>query len=34
MINVDKIIALGWEPTIGLREGIEATYQWYKAHVA
>ena len=34
VLNVDKIKALGWEPTIGLREGIEATYQWYKAHVA
>ena len=22
--------ALGWEPKIGLREGIESTYKWYK----
>ena len=22
--------ALGWEPKIGLREGIESTYEWYK----
>jgi len=30
VLNVDKIKALGWEPKIGLREGIETTYQWYK----
>jgi GDP-L-fucose synthase len=30
VLNVDKIKALGWEPKIGLREGIESTYQWYK----
>ena len=34
VLNVDKIKALGWEPKIGLSDGIEATYQWYKAHVA
>jgi GDP-L-fucose synthase len=30
VLNVDKIKALGWEPKIGLRKGIEQTYQWYK----
>jgi GDP-L-fucose synthase len=30
VLNVDKIKALGWEPKINLREGIETTYQWYK----
>jgi len=30
VLNVDKIKALGWEPKIGLREGIELTYKWYK----
>ena len=30
VLNVDKIKSLGWEPKIGLREGIELTYQWYK----
>jgi len=30
VLNVDKIKALGWEPKIGLREGIEKTYQWYR----
>jgi GDP-L-fucose synthase len=32
VLNVDKIKSLGWEPKIGLREGIEKTYQWYKEH--
>ena len=30
VLNVDKIKSLGWEPKIGLREGIESTYAWYK----
>ena len=29
VLNVDKIKSLGWEPKIGLREGIELTYKWY-----
>ena len=34
VLNVDKIKSLGWEPKIGLREGIESTYEWYKENVA
>ena len=34
VLNVDKMKSLGWEPKISLREGIESTYEWYKAHVA
>lgn len=30
VLNVDKIKSLGWESKIGLREGIEKTYEWYK----
>jgi GDP-L-fucose synthase len=30
VMNVDKLKSLGWEPKIGLREGIESTYEWYK----
>jgi GDP-L-fucose synthase len=30
VLNIDKIKALGWEPKIGLCEGIEKTYEWYK----
>lgn len=33
VLNVDKIKSLGWEPKIGLREGIESTYNWYKEQI-
>lgn len=29
VLNVDKIKALGWEPKISLREGIDITYRYY-----
>jgi GDP-L-fucose synthase len=29
VLNVDKIKSLGWEPKIGLKEGIKSTYEWY-----
>jgi GDP-L-fucose synthase len=29
LLDVSKIKSLGWKPTIGLREGIEKTYDWY-----
>jgi GDP-L-fucose synthase len=30
VLNVNKIRELGWEPKIGLYEGITQTYKWYK----
>jgi GDP-L-fucose synthase len=30
VLNVDKIKSLDWQPKIGLCEGIEKTYKWYK----
>jgi len=30
VLNVDKVKSLGWEPKIGLREGLESTYEWMK----
>ena len=33
VLNVDKIKSLGWEPKIGLKEGIESTYEWYKKSI-
>jgi len=30
LLDVSKIKALGWEPKIGLKEGIKSTYEWYK----
>ena len=29
LLDASKIKSLGWKPTIGLREGIEKTYDWY-----
>ena len=33
VLNVDKIKSLGWEPEIGLKEGLESTYEWYKQSI-
>jgi GDP-L-fucose synthase len=33
VLNVDKIKSFGWEPKIGLREGIESTYEWFLKNV-
>jgi GDP-L-fucose synthase len=32
LLDVSKIHSLGWSHRISLREGIEATYQWYTEH--
>jgi GDP-L-fucose synthase len=29
VLNVDKIIGLGWNPKVNLKEGLEKTYKWY-----
>lgn len=29
LLDSSRIKALGWEPGIGLKEGIESTYQWF-----
>jgi GDP-L-fucose synthase len=34
LLDVTPILAMGWAPTIGLREGIEDTHRWYREHVA
>ena len=33
VLDVDKMKSLGWEPEIGLREGLESTYEWYKQSI-
>jgi len=33
LVDTTKINALGWKASIGLREGIEATYQWFLDNV-
>lgn len=32
LLDVSRLSALGWQASIGLREGIEQTYQWYLEH--
>lgn len=33
LLDVSRLRALGWEPRIPLRKGIEATYEWYLQNV-
>lgn len=33
LLDVSRLKALGWEPTIGLEEGINSTYEWFLEHV-
>ena len=30
ILDISKIISLGWEPKTSLRKGIEDVYEWYK----
>ncbi len=30
VLDVSRIAALGWQPRIGLREGIASTWEWYR----
>src|SRR5436190_8876815 len=32
LLDVTKIRALGWQPTISLRDGIARTYEWFRAN--
>jgi GDP-L-fucose synthase len=34
LLEVSRIRALGWEPRIGLRDGVESTYRWFVEHRA
>ena len=34
LMSADKLRALGWTPSIGLREGIKATYGWFLQHMS
>ena len=31
LLDVSKLLSLGWRPSISLREGIRSTYEWYLA---
>lgn len=32
LLDVSRLRALGWQPRISLRQGIESTYAWFLAH--
>ncbi|WP_226350241.1 MULTISPECIES: hypothetical protein [unclassified Pseudonocardia] len=32
LLDVSRLTALGWEPAVGLREGVERTYRWFVEH--
>lgn len=34
LMSADKLRALGWQPRIGLRQGLAETYQWFLENVA
>jgi GDP-L-fucose synthase len=34
LLDVTRLQTLGWQPRIGLQEGIAQTYQWYTQHLA
>ena len=33
LLDVSRMRSFGWEPHVGLREGLEATYAWYLDHL-
>ena len=33
VMNVNRVKSLGWEPKVGLYEGISRTYEWFKENV-
>ncbi len=33
LLDVSRLAAMGWKPSIGLRGGIESTYDWYRKEV-
>ena len=34
VMDVSRLAALGWRASVGLREGLENTYAWYRRHYA
>jgi GDP-L-fucose synthase len=34
LLDVSRLTALGWRPSIGLRDGIAATYDWFREDLA
>jgi GDP-L-fucose synthase len=34
LLDTNKLVSLGWNPKIGLEEGLASTYQWFARHFA
>ncbi len=34
LLDISRLTDLGWTPSIGLKEGLEATYAWYLENIA
>ena len=34
LLDVTRLTALGWRPKVGLKQGVEQTYAWFKDHFA
>ena len=34
VLDISRIVAMGWRPSIGLRAGLEDAYRWFVAHEA
>ena len=32
LLDISRLLSLGWKPSIGLREGIRMTYEWFLSH--
>lgn len=33
LLDISKLLSLGWQPRISLEEGVAATYLWFKSHM-
>jgi GDP-L-fucose synthase len=34
LLDVSKLTALGWKPSVALEDGVLDTWQWYRQHAA
>ena len=33
LLDVSRIKGMGWSPKVGLKEGVERVYEWYRREV-
>jgi GDP-L-fucose synthase len=34
LLDIDRILGLGWNPKIDLKDGLTSVYEWFQAHAA